>query len=335
MITAAWEEQRAIKEVMIFLQSHGVTTSLATKIYKYYGDEAIAIVRENPYRLARDIYGIGFLTADKIARALGIAEDAPQRVAAGVAYALNQATDDGHVFLPTGELTDQAAELLGVDPGADSPGHRSISGRDEQVKVAEGPGAVEYVPSPFKRAMAETPQLIAEPGAIYATATVAEAEDLLAEERAVYLTPMYFSEQGVADRLQRGREGQSRLARFSSGQVNWDSIFRHAATGDRLLLAPQQRQAVETALTRRLTVLTGGPGTGKTTTVRTILQICQQFGHRVLLAAPTGRAAKRLSRNHRPRGQDRSPPARISAGRGHVLQTQRRIAAGGRSAHRR
>src|SRR5690606_9085735 len=99
MIRSAWAEQRAIKEVMIFLQSHGVTTSLATRIYKQYGDEAIAVVQSDPYRLARDIFGIGFLTADKIARSLGIPVDSPQRVAAGVAYALNQATDEGHVFL--------------------------------------------------------------------------------------------------------------------------------------------------------------------------------------------------------------------------------------------
>ena len=107
---------------------------------------------------------------------------------------------------------------------------------------------------------------------------------------------MFYSEQGVANRLQRlAREGQSRLTRFSSGRVNWDSIFETLERSNGFALAPQQRQAVETTLTHRLTVLTGGPGTGKTTTVRTILQVCQQFGRRVLLAAPTGRAAKRLS----------------------------------------
>ncbi len=100
LIRKAWLEQRAIKEVMLFLQSHGVSTSLATKIYKTYGDDAIQIVRSDPYRLARDIFGIGFLTADKIARSLGMPEDAPERAAAGIAYALNQASEEGHVFLP-------------------------------------------------------------------------------------------------------------------------------------------------------------------------------------------------------------------------------------------
>ncbi len=138
--------------------------------------------------------------------------------------------------------------------------------------------------------------MIAEPGALYSTTTRTEAEDLLAEERAVYLTPMFYSEQGVANRLQRlVKEGQSRLTRFSSGRVYWESLFETLERSNGFALAPQQRQAVETTLTHRLTVLTGGPGTGKTTTVRTILQICQQFGRRVLLAAPTGRAAKRLS----------------------------------------
>jgi exodeoxyribonuclease V alpha subunit len=295
MITEAWEEQRAIKEVMLFLQSYGVTTSLATKIYKTYGDDATAIVRDNPYRLARDIFGIGFLTADKIARAMGLAEDAPQRVAAGVAYTLNQATDNGHVFLPTGELMAEAAELLGVTPEQTTYGILDLW-QDDQVKVAEGPGDTEYRQPQPSAATAEMPQLLAERGALYSATTQADAEDLLAEERAVYLTPMFYSEQGVANRLQRlVREGQSRLTQFSSGRVYWDSLFETLERSNGFALAPQQREAVETALTHRLTVLTGGPGTGKTTTVRTILQICQQFGRRALLAAPTGRAAKRLS----------------------------------------
>ena len=109
MIRNAWAEQRAIKEVMLFLQSNGVSTSLATKIYKFYGDDAIGIVQTDPYRLAQDIYGIGFLTADKIAQSLGIPADSPQRVAAGVAYALNQAADNGHVFLPSSELLSEAS----------------------------------------------------------------------------------------------------------------------------------------------------------------------------------------------------------------------------------
>ncbi|MEZ4617703.1 MAG: helix-hairpin-helix domain-containing protein [Caldilineaceae bacterium] len=143
-IIVAWAEQKAIKEVMLFLQSHGVSTSLATKIYKFYGDDAIGIVRQDPYRLARDIFGIGFLTADRIAQAMGLAPDAPERVAAGIAYALNQATDEGHVFLPTAELVEQAAELLAVTPAQIGLGLVRLWGED-QIKVTPSAGAEELI----------------------------------------------------------------------------------------------------------------------------------------------------------------------------------------------
>ena len=302
MITTAWEEQRAIKEVMLFLQSNGVSTSLATKIYKTYGDDAIAIVRADPYRLARDIYGIGFLTADKIAQAMGLALDAPQRVAAGVAYALSQATDEGNVFLPVGELVVQAGALLALPPKLSALGIINLW-RDEQVKVAATPGSDEMpLAAGTQPGRAEPPQLdgipqlIAEQGGIYAASTVDEADQLLNEEYAVYLTPLYFSELGVANRLQRiAADGASRLGAFQHGRFDWATAFDTLQRANGLLLADQQRRAVDTALTHRLTVLTGGPGTGKTTTVRSILQLCEQAGRRILLAAPTGRAAKRLA----------------------------------------
>lgn len=134
MIITAWAEQRAIKEVMIFLQSNGVSTSLATKIYKHYGDQSIAIVKDDPYRLARDIWGIGFLTADKIAQALGLALDDPKRVAAGVAYTLSQASDDGHVYLPTAELIKQTGELISVPPNQIGAAILNLQATD-QVKI--------------------------------------------------------------------------------------------------------------------------------------------------------------------------------------------------------
>ncbi|MCC9077374.1 AAA family ATPase [Litorilinea aerophila] len=298
MIIQAWAEQRAIKEVMLFLQSHGVSTSLATKIYKHYGNDAIAIVQADPYRLARDIYGIGFLTADKIARSLGMAPDAPQRVAAGVAYTLNQATDEGHVFLPADELVQAAASLLEVSPQQAAAGLIQLWAWD-QVKVSPSPG--QEAPKPQEAAPAQPlPLLMAEAAAPYAVATPAQTQHLLQEKPAVYLTPLYFSEQGVASRLQRLlREGESRLPLFQRPDFDWEAAFRRferqAAPGGPLHLAPQQREAVQAALTRRLVVLTGGPGTGKTTTVRAILWFCQQAGYQALLAAPTGRAAKRLA----------------------------------------
>ncbi len=295
MIMSAWQEQKAIKEVMLFLQSNGVSTSLATKIYKFYGDDAIGIVRQDPYRLARDIFGIGFLTADRIAQSLGLAPDSPQRVAAGVAYALNQATDEGHVFLPTSELVKQAGELLDVSREEIGLGVVRLW-HDDQVKVAVQPGDVELAPIVNIPLGDEIPKLIAEGGHLYAAATSTQAQQILDAERAIYLTPFYYSEQGVANGLQRlMRQGESSFARFQQQRQNWETLFSAAELATGLRLAPQQRSAIQAALTHRVTVLTGGPGTGKTTSVRTLLQICDQYRYRVILAAPTGRAAKRLA----------------------------------------
>ncbi|MEZ4661130.1 MAG: AAA family ATPase [Caldilineaceae bacterium] len=300
LIMRAWAEQRAIKDVMLFLQSHGVTTGLATKIYKTYGDEAIGVVKQDPYRLAQDIYGIGFLTADKIAQGLGMAPDSPQRVAAGIAYALNQAADEGHVYLPTPALIKQATELLGVEPQQASLGVIQLWGRD-QIKVANAAGGQELHVSELSAPSASTaqpeiPQLLAEAGQFYAAATTAQARALLAEEKAVYLTPLYYSEVGVSNRLWRiCRDGHSRLEQVFASGFDWQGRLEQLAQRTGFRLAPQQAAAVQAALSHRLTLLTGGPGTGKTTTVRTIIELCQQANCRVLLAAPTGRAAKRLS----------------------------------------
>lgn len=299
-IVRAWAEQRAIKEVMLFLQSYGVSTSLATRIYKQYGDNAVALVRSDPYRLARDIFGIGFLTADKIAQAMGLPANSPQRVAAGVAYALNEASEDGHVYLPTEELVRSTADLLKVEAAQIGLGIARMW-REAQIKVAPSPGADATEPdrdalAPTEAGKDGTPRLIFEQGQLYATATVEQAQSLLAADNAIYLTPLYFSEVGVAGRIQRLlHEGESRLAIFRRyGPPPWEATLASLEQTNGFALAPQQRQAVQTALTCRLSVLTGGPGTGKTTTVRTILQLCERKGRRVLLAAPTGRAAKRL-----------------------------------------
>jgi exodeoxyribonuclease V alpha subunit len=267
LITRAWAEQQQIKEVMLFLQSHNVSTGLAVKIYKQYGDDAIEIVKTDPYRLAREIYGIGFVTADKIARELGIAVDAPERVAAGVAYVLGQAADDGNVYLPATELAARSAELLGVNATLALDGIAALR-ESEQVWVEDGraPGAA-----------------------------------LLAEERPVYLIPFYYGEIGVTNRLRRLIEAPGdRLAAFQA--FNWPVAFAalaHQPASDaaapRVALTPQQMQAVQAALTCRVTVLTGGPGTGKTTCTRSIIRLAEAAGARVVLASPTGRAAKRLS----------------------------------------
>jgi exodeoxyribonuclease V alpha subunit len=296
MIAMAWAEQRAIKEVMIFLQSNGVSTGLATKIYKHYGDDAIAVVKENPYQLAEDIYGIGFVTADKIARSLGIAADSPQRIAAGVEYVLSQGAEDGHVYLPSKDLIRQAAELLEVSAEQVAAGLLRLRS-SERIKLAAEAGGEA---APLQWAVTQffdtqpTFDAVAEPADEYTAAKPINVQSLLEEEQAVYLTPFYYSELGVSNRIRHLlNAGKSRMATFHNW--NWERSFADLQDDTGLVLAPQQKAAIQAALTHRLTVLTGGPGTGKTTSLRTVLQLCQTAGKKVWLAAPTGRAAKRLS----------------------------------------
>jgi exodeoxyribonuclease V alpha subunit len=265
IITKAWAEQQKIKEVMLFLQSHNISTGLAVKIYKQYGDDSLDVVQTDPYRLARDIYGIGFITADKIAREIGIAQDAPERVAAGVAYVLSQAADEGNVYLPSAELTTRASELLGVP----------LALVEEGIKT-----------------LAETEQVWVEEAAQVPGTSLAGTS--LAETRPVYLLPFYYGEIGVTNRLQRLIEvAQDRLSLFRS--FDWPTAFAALQARERLALTPRQMEAVQAALTHRVTVLTGGPGTGKTTTTRTVIRLAEAAGMRTVLASPTGRAAKRLS----------------------------------------
>lgn len=248
IIRRGWAEQKQIKEVMLFLQSHGVSTSLAVKIYKAYGDGALNIVRNDPYRLARDIWGIGFLTADKIARALGIQPDDPARIQAGVRYVLGKFSDDGHVFALRADLVRDATEALEASA--------------QLVEAAIG--------------------------------QLAQAEEVFVEDEAVYLIPFYYAEIGVANRLKEFvASPRTRLAEFRS--LDWTSAFNWIAAKSQVDLTTKQQDAVRTALTAKVCVLTGGPGTGKTTTVRALIQILKAKRKTFKLAAPTGRAAKRLS----------------------------------------
>ena len=260
-IKTAWHEQRQIREVMVFLQSNGVSPALAVRIYKQYGDGAAAVVTNDPYRLARDVHGIGFITADKIARNQGIASDAPERVAAGVAYTLSEKANDGHVYVPQGELVAAAATLLDVPAPLVVDAIDTLN-REEQVRidatVRGGPGLA------------------------------------LAEERAVYLTPFYYGEIGVAGRLQRLMHAvEDRLYAF--GSFDWPQAFAVVQRNSGLALTPKQQEAVRTALTQRVAVLTGGPGTGKTVSMQTLIRLLDATGLHYALASPTGRAAKRLS----------------------------------------
>jgi len=269
-IAKAWEEQKHIREVMLFLQSHGVTTGLAVKIYKTYGDDALQVVQEDPYRLARDIWGVGFKTADKIARDLGLPPDAPSRVQAGVAHALSQLADEGHVYAPEPELMSEATRLLEVDPELVSEAIEALD-VDEVVRRE----TLAYpLPSP-------------PPGG-------KEGGHTLREEQAVYLAPFYYGEVGVTRRLQALVESPTtRLYPFRS--IDWDALLAQVTRGSAIELSPEQREAVRAALTHKVTVLTGGPGTGKTVTVRTVIGALEALRHRYALCAPTGRAAKRLA----------------------------------------
>jgi exodeoxyribonuclease V alpha subunit len=266
LIERAWEEQKAIKEVMLFLQGHKVSTSHAVRIFKTYGDASINVVRNNPYRLARDIHGIGFVTADKIARDLGLAHDSPQRVQAGVSYTLSQMADDGHVYAPQGELVHESSRLLEV------PTELIVEGIDQ---------------------LADQQQVRVEPLAYDLPAQRPGGQEL-AEQPAIYLPPFYYSELGVANRLGALlNENRSRLAFYREADL--DGVFGHLAKQGGLELNHGQREAVSTALRHKVTVLTGGPGTGKTTAVRTVILMLEAQDRQYALAAPTGRAAKRLA----------------------------------------
>jgi exodeoxyribonuclease V alpha subunit len=312
MINAAWVEQKAIKEVMIFLQGHGVSAGLAAKIYKRYGDSAIETVQGNPYRLSEDIFGIGFITADRIAQALGIARDAPQRIAAGVEFTLNRAADEGHVYLPSAELIEKADELLQVGKDKTAAGLLHLKASD-RVKLAAGPGEEA---EPLQWAVAEIyepsnaqPLPLMREGGGAGKPSAEQIESLLQNEQAVYLTPMYYAEVGVSNRLARLMQGNTAgplAVRPGAGPLDtfhkqdWERKFaqleaRASKQDSALRLVARQREAVQAALTNRLTVLTGGPGTGKTTVVRTIIELCEEAGAEAILAAPTGRAAKRLA----------------------------------------
>ncbi|WP_042400444.1 SF1B family DNA helicase RecD2 [Streptacidiphilus carbonis] len=264
LIAAAWEEQKAIKEVMIFLQSVGVSTSLAVRIYKKYGDDSIRVVKEEPYRLAADVWGIGFLTADRIAQAVGIPHDSPQRIKAGLQYALSQGSDQGHCYLPEEQLISDAVKLLAVEIGLVIECLAELVGEEgvvrEQVPADEGGGSEGHV-----------------------------------EQRtAVYLVPFHRAEISLANQLLRLLKGpEDRLSGFAS--VDWGKALTWLKGQTGADLAPEQEQSVRLALTEKVAVLTGGPGCGKSFTVRSIVTLALARKAKVVLAAPTGRAAKRLA----------------------------------------
>ncbi len=247
-ITAAWAEQKAVREIMVFLHSHGVGTARAVRIYKTYGPDAIQVMTENPYRLARDIRGIGFKTADAIAMKLGIEKAAMVRVRAGISYALTEAMDEGHCGLPTEELIPLAEKLLEVP--------QELIRTALDLELHEGTVVAERV--------GETP--------------------------CVFLAGLHRAERTIAERLMQ----------LANGKLPWASIDPDKALPwvegrIGLALAESQVAAIRLALMSKVLVMTGGPGVGKTTIVNAILRILSAKGINLLLCAPTGRAAKRMT----------------------------------------
>jgi exodeoxyribonuclease V alpha subunit len=249
LVQQAWAEQRSIKDVMIFLQGHGVSTYFAVKIFKQYGSHAIRVVEADPYRLSADIYGIGFRTADKIAQSLGMSLDAPTRLEAGLQYVLSQATDQGHCFLPQQELVARAKDILGIE----SELHLVTS-------------VAHLVENGLCR------------------------QEVLEVDNAIYLAPLWQAERSLARRF---KALSSCRIRVDSSRVD-DWLNRFTSSKD-IQLSDEQTAAVRTAVASPGMILTGGPGTGKTTTLRALVALFRAMGKVVLLASPTGRAAQRLS----------------------------------------
>lgn len=242
-IKKSWQEQKEIKNIMLFLQSHGVSTTHATKIFKTYGSDSISVVQENPYRLADDVWGIGFKTADMIAEKLGIEKGRFIRLRSGLFYTLNKLAEEGHCYGERDQLIEKAVELLEV----------------------------------------ETPELEITLDEMLRT------KDVIKEEEAIYLPPFFFSETGCAKRLIKLLISERKV------RMDVQSVLSQVRQQSDITYDEIQLEAIRTAVSSKVMVLTGGPGTGKTTVTMGIISAYQKAGCRIILAAPTGRAAKRMS----------------------------------------
>lgn len=251
MITRAWGDQKEIKEIMIFLQGHGVSAVYSAKIYKQYGNRSIEVVKENPYRLTQDIHGIGFITADRIAQNMGIDPNSLIRTKAGLVYVLNELTEEGHVYYPERDLIHKAKEILKVDQEIVTKALSELS-REKEIFI--------------------------------------ENINVEGDQKGVYLAPFYVAETGIAQKLKGLKESSSNIR-----PINPEKAIDWVQKKLNIELAERQKEAVLLAAISKGLIITGGPGTGKTTIITAILRIFQQLKLRILLAAPTGRAAKRMT----------------------------------------
>jgi exodeoxyribonuclease V alpha subunit len=256
MIKKAWEDQKEIREVMVFLQAHGVSSGYATKIFKQYGNNSIGVVRENPYRLATDVFGIGFITADRIAEKLGFAKDSEVRAEAGILYVLNQLSDEGHVYYPYEPLVEKCKEILQV--------------AREVIVRAFGTIALD------KRIIIEDLN--------------DSVDEFRENNKAVYLAKYHLSETSIATRLKNLINTPKSIREINTGKaLQW--VQKQLS----ITLAEKQIAAITCAIKNKVMVITGGPGTGKTTIINAILKVFSGLGIKAMLAAPTGRASKRMS----------------------------------------
>ena len=257
MIKKAWEEQKDIRDVMIFLQGQGVSPAYAVKIYKQYGKDSVKIVSENPYKLAMDIFGIGFITADKIAEKIGVPRDSQVRVEAGILYTLHQLSDDGHVYYPYEPLIRKCSEILKVEEST--------------------------VPYALNSIASENKVVIEEPA-------TRNSQPVIQDVKAVYLTKFHVAELGIASRLKTLFTFPKQLR-----LLNIDQAIEWVQKDLKITLSVRQIEAVRDSVNTKVMVVTGGPGTGKTTIINAIIRIYGKMGQKVLLTAPTGRAAKRMT----------------------------------------
>lgn len=260
-IVEAWKAQKGIKEIMLFLHSHDISTNLAVKIYKTYGQDSLNVLENNPYQLESDIHGVGFKTADRIAQSLGLSGDHPARVEAGIVFAINETIQDGHVFAPKELITSRSAELLQVPEELVDPALMRLDEKD-RIEQSQMP-------------LSESSRKASPSGVIKENRTSYEVP-------VVYLKPFYYGEKGVAEKLNVLMEAKLRRQQ--------PLLFN-----DNDFLSREQHQAVVTAMANPVSVLTGGPGTGKTTCLKALIQHLEHQNRRFALTSPTGRAAKRLS----------------------------------------